>query len=45
MEPVKSKWRRCPECGLKIRGKNHENGEDHQKRRLVKVLDRISKTA
>jgi DNA-directed RNA polymerase subunit RPC12/RpoP len=21
---------RCPECGLKIRGKNHEEGRHHQ---------------
>jgi len=27
-----SKWKRCPECKLKIRGKNHSEGWDHKRR-------------
>jgi hypothetical protein len=41
---VKSKWKRCPDCGLKIRGKNHESGQDHI-RRAAERSGKFFKTA
>lgn len=29
---------RCEECGLRIRGKNHEQGSHHKKHMLAKAL-------
>jgi hypothetical protein len=31
--------RRCSVCGLKIRGDNHERGEDHGRKREFKIID------
>jgi len=36
VKKVESKWRRCEKCGLRIRGKNHDQGNSHINRTAKK---------